>query len=142
MRNLFSLFRSMSQWFRPIRRARTGQSPGNPSRASEQANQALSPEKFREMFAAMLTDPETPKAITRSLFPYFAVQGGTCTLADNIQAGDFGKNCTSGDFTFSNSRVGIGTTNPQDALDITGPTNASVFLHGPGTHQYAISGAT
>src|SRR5579863_1587417 len=38
--------------------------------------------------------------------------------------------------------VGIGTTNPQESLDITSSTNASVFLHGPGTHQYAIAGAT
>jgi hypothetical protein len=44
--------------------------------------------------------------------------------------------------TQSGSNVGIGTSSPAYALDITSPSNASVRLSGTGTHQLTIAGAT
>jgi hypothetical protein len=42
----------------------------------------------------------------------------------------------------SGSNIGIGTATPTYPLDITSPSNASIRLSGPGTHQYTVTGVT
>ena len=51
-----------------------------PADAVGKATEAISPERFREMFVEMLDDPGTRSAIMQGLARYFPVQGGTgCT---------------------------------------------------------------
>jgi hypothetical protein len=91
------------------------------------------------------TSGTTQKSRTSNTAPLTAcaavTSGGTATV-NSIARFTTACNIESSVITQSGNNVGIGTASPTSPLDITGPTNASVFLHGPGTHQYAISGAT
>ncbi|HEV2349960.1 MAG TPA: hypothetical protein VG028_08975 [Terriglobia bacterium] len=128
MQSPVSMLRSMLRWFRfsPHPRALSKQSDGNVSRMKDGAAEALSPERLREMFAAILADPEACKAVTRSLIACLPVQGGTCTSASLISPGDFGSGgCGTGNYTFpTNDNVGIGITTPAVALHIFAPTSS------------------
>ncbi|HEV2348928.1 MAG TPA: hypothetical protein VG028_03675, partial [Terriglobia bacterium] len=69
MQSPVSMLRSMFRWFRfsPHPRALSKQSDGNVSRMKNGAAEAISPEKFREMFTNMLADPKARKAMAQSV---------------------------------------------------------------------------
>ena len=99
MKNIFSrTFRSMLEWFRPARRIQTEQS--------------ISPEQFQKMLAQTLADPGFRRLLMKTLVgPIVPIEGGTCTAAEDVAAGQFGAHCTGTDFSFP-GKVGIGTTSP------------------------------
>ncbi|MEK7070407.1 MAG: hypothetical protein AAB966_01235, partial [Patescibacteria group bacterium] len=54
------------------------------------------------------------------LLSYFALAAGVVShLAEQVRAGIFGINYT-GNWSFVNGSVGIGTTSPAEALDVNG----------------------
>ncbi|MBI1983936.1 MAG: hypothetical protein HYS61_07030, partial [Acidobacteria bacterium] len=87
--------------------------------------------QFRELLIEALEDAATARAVARRLFlPVFPVAGGQpnqCnTPAGDVASGDFGSECQdSGAYTFSRSKVGIGTSTPLRQLDIKSSTTHS-----------------
>lgn len=61
----------------------------------------------------------------RLVLPVFPIQGGTCAhTADEIGPGSFGT-CQSGDYSFLNGNVGIGTATPSAKLHVAGDIRMS-----------------
>ncbi|PYV31258.1 MAG: hypothetical protein DMG22_17640 [Acidobacteria bacterium] len=79
-----------------------------------------SPERFRELLFEALDDPATAREAARKLLlPAFPTLGGSCTMAAAVSSGDFGSACGFGNFTFSQSKVAIGTTTtPEGGLTV------------------------
>jgi hypothetical protein len=93
------------------------QSLGLPRRAS--LEERIPPEQLREALMAMLRDPQTRRLLLRELIGAPAIAGGSpSTPAEDVQAGQFGANCTppGGDYTFP-AKLTIGTASPAQTLE-------------------------
>ncbi|HEV2349567.1 MAG TPA: hypothetical protein VG028_06940, partial [Terriglobia bacterium] len=83
------------------------------------AAEALPPERLREMFAAILADPEARKAMAQSFVACLPIQGGTAcssiTSSGNATANSIAMfttacNIESSVISQASGNVGIGTT--------------------------------
>ena len=94
-------------------------------------NCSVTPPVFPEKsLGKILTDRESARMLLKSLVgTVFPIRGGTCAAAEDLAPGTFGVNCTAGDYHFqSGTKVGIGTTSPQQPLEVFASGNGGLRI--------------